>query len=161
MKTCYSCQQIKPLSEFRLRTDTEKYRGACLVCEKEYKRLWRLRPQHIQKDRERRRGNNDPEHKIRMAKYSKEHRKQINEWIRKFRANRPKSELVRRKFRNALCRGEVKKEAKCQECGSEIRVASHHPDYNKPLAVEWLCSSCHGKRHRKKDIVIPEPTEAK
>ena len=154
MRTCKSCQQIKPLSKFQLRADSGTYRYICLLCEKEYKRIWRLQPHRIQKDRVRRRGNNGIEQKIRMRKYCKEHREQYNRYLRKYRAKRTKSELARRKFRDALRRGKIEKETECQECGSKISSQSHHPDYGKPLAVEWLCLVCHGKRHWK-----PEPSK--
>lgn len=35
----------------------------------------------------------------------------------------------------------------CEKCGDEDVVA-HHPDYTKPLAVDWLCRVCHGEAHR-------------
>jgi len=35
----------------------------------------------------------------------------------------------------------------CEDCGGRSPHA-HHKDYSKPLEVDWLCSSCHGKRHR-------------
>ena len=31
----------------------------------------------------------------------------------------------------------------CSKCGSTDRVQAHHPDYSKPLEVEWLCFPCH------------------
>ena len=45
--------------------------------------------------------------------------------------------------------GKVYKPNICQDCGKETKLYAHHPDYSQPLLVEWLCSECHGKRHRK------------
>ena len=36
----------------------------------------------------------------------------------------------------------------CVECGAE-KTAAHHEDYSKPFDIVWLCTLCHGKRHRK------------
>ena len=32
---------------------------------------------------------------------------------------------------------------KCAICGSPYYVIAHHPDYNKPFCVLWVCISCH------------------
>src|SRR6266516_5806487 len=29
----------------------------------------------------------------------------------------------------------------CKECGKKAQM--HHPDYSRPIAVEWLCRECH------------------
>jgi predicted Zn-ribbon and HTH transcriptional regulator len=43
----------------------------------------------------------------------------------------------------ALLNGDIKRQKVCSLCGSTHRISAHHPDYTKPLDVEWLCSSCH------------------
>jgi hypothetical protein len=36
----------------------------------------------------------------------------------------------------------------CESCGEE-KSQAHHNDYNKPLAVIWLCAACHRNHHKK------------
>lgn len=48
----------------------------------------------------------------------------------------------------AVKRGEVMRPTRCTDCGEERRLHAHHPDYGRPLYVEWLCTRCHGRRHR-------------
>lgn len=45
----------------------------------------------------------------------------------------------------AIKTGKLKK-MPCIKCGNENSEA-HHPDYSKPLEVEWLCKKCHSKEH--------------
>lgn len=36
----------------------------------------------------------------------------------------------------------------CSACGARSkRIHGHHRDYQHPLAVQWLCPSCHGAEH--------------
>ena len=36
----------------------------------------------------------------------------------------------------------------CEDCGQVKKLDKHHEDYAKPGEVNWLCRSCHMKRHR-------------
>lgn len=54
---------------------------------------------------------------------------------------------ARQKLNYAVKKGVVKKKP-CKKCG-DINSHGHHPDYNKPLVVVWLCRTHHGEIHRK------------
>jgi hypothetical protein len=45
--------------------------------------------------------------------------------------------------RVAILRGELSVPDQCEKCGRASRLEAHHDDYSKPLAVLWLCKSCH------------------
>lgn len=56
---------------------------------------------------------------------------------------------------SALKAGNLTRVDTCQDCGRACTyrkgrpsVVAHHPDYSKPLDVEWLCFGCHSKAHR-------------
>lgn len=66
--------------------------------------------------------------------------------------SKPEHVRARREVRNALRRGEMVKPSACPECGEPTpsrRMHAHHSDYSRPLDVEWKCSTCHGRSHRK------------
>lgn len=54
---------------------------------------------------------------------------------------------VNRLMRKALRTGEIVKADSCAWCGSDHRIEGHHPDYNRPTMVVWLCQRCHRKHH--------------
>lgn len=44
------------------------------------------------------------------------------------------------------------KPSTCSACAVSATghaLQAHHHDYSKPLEVQWLCTKCHGKTHRK------------
>ncbi|MGA2159885.1 MAG: hypothetical protein ABSG90_11790 [Dehalococcoidia bacterium] len=56
-------------------------------------------------------------------------------------------------FKNALRTGLVKgPPLLCNGCWDVFKIGqqyeSHHPNYNEPLIVIWLCKSCHRRLHR-------------
>jgi hypothetical protein len=54
----------------------------------------------------------------------------------------------------ALKSGRLVRPDLCVDClGRRDNIEAHHDDYSYPLVVVWLCSRCHGSRHRKQDTV--------
>lgn len=55
---------------------------------------------------------------------------------------------------SAIRRGEVRR-GRCVVCGS-FRVDGHHPSYDAPLSVIWLCRRHHQALHRDRLCLLPE-----
>ena len=61
---------------------------------------------------------------------------------------------ARRAIDRNVRRGKLAKPTACPECGRTDRpIQAHHDDYSKPLDIAWLCSVCHGARHRPRELV--------
>jgi hypothetical protein len=64
----------------------------------------------------------------------------------KWREKNPIAAWAHQCLRSALKRGLVTKEP-CAKCGDD-KSEAHHPDYDAPKAVIWLCRRCHKAVHR-------------
>src|SRR3990167_9237237 len=63
----------------------------------------------------------------------------------------------------AVLRGQVERKTKCEECGDggtfkdgRSKIQAHHPNYNKPLKVMWLCQKCHHNWHKGNKAIMPK-----
>jgi ribosomal protein L40E len=122
-KICTRCGVELPLSRFKERSDCPgRFRGACIDCE-------RARLRHLYRS--------DPAYAARK----RAHRSNKRQYGEKDRA--------RKRLLHALRMGYVVKPAACSRCGATTKIQGHHEDYERPLDVVWLCSCCHGERHRK------------
>lgn len=70
------------------------------------------------------------------------------EAILRTNAKYPERLRARQKVRYALSVGHLVKPQVCESCQEEKHVDGHHPDYNLPLEVQWLCRQCHAALHR-------------
>jgi len=72
--------------------------------------------------------------------------------ILKWREEHPESLKAMKIVKKAIKDGLLKKPHKCAYCKRDhTRINAHHEDYDKPLTVIWLCSSCHKKLHLASD----------
>jgi len=65
----------------------------------------------------------------------------------KWRSTNPQAVWAHSCLRSAIRRGLVTPQP-CEECGTE-RAEAHHPDYDRPMVVRWLCRRHHKAEHRK------------
>lgn len=66
---------------------------------------------------------------------------------------------ARSKVARAVALGRLKRPEICERCEGvrgRRRIEGHHPNYNKPLDVIWLCSPCHIDEHHPNPITYTE-----
>lgn len=119
-KSCFKCKQEKDISEFYVHPQmADGHLGKCIECTKKDIRL--NGKTDVTRDRERKR-NSLPE---------------------RIKAITKRTAVLN----NALRDGRINKPSVCSDCGKQGKLHAHHEDYSKPLIVNWLCVSCHGKRN--------------
>lgn len=81
-------------------------------------------------------------HKVALERYNLTEKGKKSIYIRTKRAweKNPEKVLARRKVYYAKKIGKIKQEV-CF-CGN-MNTQAHHPDYSKPLQIEWLCNQHH------------------
>jgi hypothetical protein len=70
----------------------------------------------------------------------------------KWQKANPDKMRAQRQARYAVKIGKIFRPSECSQCHIEEALDGHHPDYSKPLEVQWLCRVCHRRRHSKNFI---------
>ncbi len=117
-RTCHICKQEKPLTEF-YRFKSGRKKG-------DYGSYCR------ECDNSRKRGQEKERWRKRVGFYK--------------RPKIKKHTNAKVKLQIAIQKGQII-QCKCGICNS-INAEGHHPDYNKPLEVIWLCGKHHREWHR-------------
>ena len=132
---CKSCLTDKPATEFY-----SSNRTRCAECIKASVRANRLEKIDYYRSYDRLRAGQPH----RMANNFK----QSQSWRQEFPNRRRAQGLVQ----HALRSGKLQKQP-CWVCGSD--AVAHHPDYDRPLDVVWLCQPHHKQAHA---LVANEPS---
>lgn len=142
MKTCFKCGKVKDLTCFYRHPETKDgYLGKCKECAREYALEYRFK--NIKKARAYDRGRNSLPHRLSnrrvgMKAYRKSHPIQIRAmWT----------------INNDVRYGKIVRPHRCQACKTRGRIVGHHPDYDKPREVVWLCQICHSAEHKRLNLM--------
>ena len=128
LKTCSQCFRAKPHNQYYTeKNGRDGLRANCKACHKDVARAWR---------------ENNPEKWIESSIAS----------ARRSRQRRPHVFRARMAVSNAIRRGRLTRQP-CSVCGTTVDVHAHHPDYNKPLEVDWLCRAHHTAWHIDKEAM--------
>lgn len=72
-----------------------------------------------------------------------------------YRGGKTADDKAQNILEEAIERGIIIRKDVCETCGEtgifkdgRTKVQAHHPDYNKPLEVMWLCQKCHHEWHK-------------
>jgi hypothetical protein len=132
-KRCFKCLEVKPLVCFYKHAAMgDGHLNKCKECAKKDVMATRLAKIEHYREYDR-------------ARASMPHRraKAISIGAR-WRQQHPKRKKAQTALRGALRSGEVQK-LPCFVCGAEAEA--HHPNYDAPLDVVWLCSPHHKQAH--------------
>jgi hypothetical protein len=138
--------------------------GACKSCRRRaYADSYYQRPDvkaRLVEKHKKYRFDNAAEISDKKAEWRQENRERLNEKARTYKQTKKlqpgdKRRLARKKALYAVRTGKLIPQ-RCEICGafpilSDGRrgVWAHHDNYDKPLAVRWLCVVCHGVEHRR------------
>jgi len=134
MKQCFKCLCEKPLDAFyRHAAMADGYLNKCKECAK--KDVSEHRAKNIERIRA-----------YDAARASLPHRIELRNRVhREWKEKHPERRAAHMKLLYALRSGAVKRWP-CEVCGSE-KVEAHHPAYDLPLLVTWLCPPHHKQAH--------------
>ena len=148
MKICRKCQKNLKLSEYYKHPEMlDGYLNICITCTKIRVGVHRLKNLDKIRCYDRERGNR--QHKSYSTEYYAANKEKVKktkkEWVKK-NINKRKAHMI---VGYSIKIGKVKKPKKCEICKKiSTRIYGHHDDYSKPLFIKWLCSICHGQRHK-------------
>jgi hypothetical protein len=72
----------------------------------------------------------------------------------------PQARRAQRRVAYYVKTGKLQRPSSCSSCGRIARIEAAHENYDDPLAIRWLCKSCHSKWdwHEPKGGAVPHAT---
>lgn len=133
MKTCTRCGTAKPISDFQIRkASPDGLTASCKACLRVYDKSRAMLPHRVAQRTEYQKSPNGKPVVTAVKK----------RWAARNKEKRKAHSLLW----NAILSGTITKQP-CKVCGSAKRTEAHHPDYDQPLDVVWLCSAHHKQVH--------------
>jgi hypothetical protein len=149
-RICKKCMVLKPVEDFYRHPASVGGRDTrCKECVKEMARANREEKAEYYRAYDRKRYREEDKRKeaakvSALSEVGMEARRRATE---RSRREEPQKWVARNAVSNAIRDGRLSKGTHCYFCATTDRLQAHHEDYNHPLDVVWLCSTCHGKLH--------------
>lgn len=141
LRICRCCKQMLLLESFyRYKNGPSGRASRCKACQRKLRRNQseETRAKVLKEQRKRRTANAEHDN-ARQREYRK-------------RPGYATKSSARSALNQAVRNGTLERPTVCENCQREdIEIQAHHWDYSKPLDVHWLCTRCHGLRHRDED----------
>ena len=150
-KKCRQCGIPKPLLEFYNHPAmADGHLNKCKECVKTRVKMYAdANPDKVRLlGREKRRR---PKYKALDKLWHQQHPKQRRAHRLKWEAQNRDKRKAEWTVSNAIRDGKLLRPSQCSQCGATGDIEAHHPDYDKPLDVVWLCIPCHGETRHKED----------
>lgn len=133
MKTCFKCNELKPLSEYYKHAQMKDgHLNKCKSCAK--------KDVHVHR-------HESPSRDKVLAYDRARGSRQTLQDLQNYRAKYPKKYKAHSIVNYAIKSKKLFREP-CEICGKE-NTHGHHDDYDKPLNIRWLCSEHHHAWHVK------------
>jgi hypothetical protein len=88
-------------------------------------------------------------YKAKAKEWRKSHLESRKEEFKKYKEKYPEKVAAHVAVMVEVRSGQMCPPDYCEGCFGSAPLEAHHPDYSKPLNVEWLCKKCHTEIHRK------------
>lgn len=149
-KTCFKCNQVKDISQFYKHSQMKDgYLNKCKDCAKNDIHINRKNKIEYYRNFDKMRANHPHRVQARKEYINTDKGKQAkSRACNKFRKTNPIKSKAHRAVQYALKCNKLIKPPECECCSLPNKLQAHHDDYNKPLDVKWLCSSCHSNWHK-------------
>ena len=150
MKKCFKCGEEKELSEFYKHPQMgDGHVGKCKDCNKvDVQKNYRENIVHFkQYDR----GRAMLPHRVKSREEyqaTPAGKASIRKTRIKWKKNHPRQRSATDAYYNAMKRGDITRPSSCSICSKLCTPQAHHCDYNKPLEVIFMCTTCHAKWHK-------------
>lgn len=86
-------------------------------------------------------------------KWRESNKEKSIEYVKQWMKNNKEKHSAHGKVYRAIKLGRLQRRESCDECMKMCKTEAHHEDYKKPLAVVWLCRTCHSKKGEKIKVV--------
>ena len=131
-KKCSKCLVAKVITEFRKRRVCKNgVNSQCKDCCRKYEKKWIAQNYSRWAKQQKKWISQNRGHYLEVQRVGQ--RKYYRKWPQKTKAHYA--------VQLAIKAGKLKRQP-CNICGNELSEA-HHPDYSKPLEIQWLCKRHH------------------